>query len=575
MNPLNAKLNAYQLLIDTETQNDTPIDELIDTLRADSTWLGEALFALYAQAMESAQTQSEDADADDDKNSLRDFDFVGATPLARIAWVSDVSEVVEERIDALLDSDDPTLPNTLIDTLPRAHVGWTHRRIIDALNADATRIGAAWLVAQGAPEALDDWLLDCELIEDALDGFRALALSDTDMPAADWRAFSQWRGALNTAYMETKDPQIRAEFEAAQARVTGALATLDLATWARLALGGESDAAWVNHPEVVADFLHAHGTTSWLGVLSMLEAAEDPALGFASLLGVAAASGRNAMPLGSDPLSDDAAHELIELLQLPADAPATEWEPTAARLGLASALALAGADDAAPDDGLGLLLVQVAAHERLLHHGYHSPGLSGLPHSATDPGDVSIEASFELLEEVQKDTVGLDAIAPDMTAMILRNCQDLHQKLDKKPEHFEALSNAWADAFADSPSPALRLSSRGLRARLNADQTAHEREILAHAPDLAAALILSQQHLAEPRVIATLAHHADAPNLLALACGKRLAEIGTRNTPEALGALEALAKLWANADCLRAPFFAQCLQDAVDANNHSTAQATT
>ncbi|AWV91305.1 hypothetical protein [Bradymonas sediminis] len=547
MNQANTELNAYLVLMGAENTAKTPKNDLIATLRDGSSELSAALFALYAQAMGSA---SASGGADD---WVKNFDFAAASPLARVAWVYDESETVEARIDALFDGADAALKAALIDTLVRAQIAWAHPSIDAALEDDATRQAAAWLVAHGAPESLNDWLLDNEAVEDVLDGLRALSLSDTDLGAGDWSAFEQWQAALTDAVMGTQEAEERADFEAALARVTGPLAVLDPAVWARLALGGDADSAWLKDPQVVADFLQSHGPASWLEALCILDATDDPAAEFGALLAVAATSG-----LDDTPPDEDAARGLIQLLQLAPDAPETAWEPLAARLGLATAIALTGADDAAPDDGLGLLLVQVAAHERLLHHGYHSPGISGLPHSPSDPEDISLEASLALLSDLEEQTYDLEVLDPDTTVMILRNCLDLHRHLDANPEQFEKLSQDWADAFAASASPALALASRGLFARLAARDAALEQKTLAQAPDLGAALVLSRLGDEDPRVIQTLAHHGALQTSVGLDCARRLAENGT---PQAL---ESLATLWATADCLRAPFFARCLQDAIE-----------
>src|SRR5690554_3710999 len=542
MNQLQAELNAYFILMGAENSANTPKNELIATLRDASSDLSAALFALYAQATGSASV-------------LPTFDFAAATPLARLAWVSDESEAVERRIDAIFDAADEALHAALIDTLARAQIAWAHLQIDAALDADATRQAAAWLVAHAEPEALNDWLLDCELVDDALDALRAISLSDADLPTGDWSAIEQWQDALAAALMETQDAEEVADFEAALAGVTGALVVLDPDAWARLALGGDADANWLKDPVIVADFLQIHGPSSWLEALSLLDAAEDPALEFGALLAVAAASGLDAAPP-----DEDAARELIALLQLPADAPETAWQPAATRLDLATAIALTGADDAAPADGLGLLLVQIAAHERLIHHGYHSPGIPGLPHSPSDPEDVSFEASQALLQDLEDQTGDLEVLDADITAMILRNCLDLHRHLDTNPEQFEQLSQEWPDAFSGSASPAIRLASRGLFARLSARDAAHEQKTLARSADLSAALVLSRLEIEDPRVLQTLAKHGALQTPAGLDCARRLAEIGS---PEAL---DALAGLYATADSLRAPFLAQCLQDALDAD---------
>lgn len=549
MNNLHAELHAYGVLMGAKDPTHTPKKELIGLLRDGSSYLAGALFALYAQAMGSASVSAKSTDA-----WVKSFDFAAAAPLARIAWVYDESDAVERRIDALFDAKDPALHAALIDTLARAQVGWAHARIDAALDAEPTRRCAAWLLAQSAPAALNDWLLDCEVVDDALDAMRAISVSDAGLPARDWSAIEQWREALTGALLEARDAEDVADLQAALAGVTGALAVLEPNAWARLALGGDADSTWLKDPVLVADFLQIHGPSSWLDALSLLEASEDPALEFGALLAVAAASGLDAAP----PDEEDA-RELIALLQLPSDAPETAWQPAATRLDFATAIALTGADDHAPDDGLGLLLVQIAAHERLIHHGYHSPGISGLPHSASDPADVSFETSQALLRELVAQTRDLDALAADISLMILQNCLDLHRHLDSNPQQFEQLSKDWADAFAASASPAIRLASRGLLARLTATDASHEQKILAKSTDLSAALVLSRLDTEDPRVLQTLAHHAALQTPVGLDCARRLGELAS---PEAL---DALARLWAQADCLRAPFFAQCLHDAVGA----------
>lgn len=374
-------------------------------------------------------------------------DFERADQLARLAWVLDESAAVERAIDDLFQQPDWRLRGALLDTLARAEVGWTHPTILEGLERDETRSSAAFVAARGMPLELDEWLDSCEVADDGLEAMRAVALAGEVGRAADWPGFLAWHDAI----MELDGAKLEKQ------RASAALAALDPTYWARHTLAGDSDESWLEDVESVADFLIAHGLSEWTEVFASFDIAPGTSLGanfkaardFAALLAVAAAIGIS----GREHLSEAEARELIAFFEISPDTPSERWEGRVGRAGLAGCLALLGGElEVAGDEGLALLLVQVAAHQRLLAHGFHSPGIPGLPFSASDRSDIDVEMGeeirAELLSYFEKDAAELEGqYSPAALVLVLRNLADLRYLEGENPQKFSPLIQKWRQSF--------------------------------------------------------------------------------------------------------------------------------
>ncbi|MFP4600421.1 MAG: hypothetical protein ACLFVJ_19350 [Persicimonas sp.] len=453
------------------------------------------------------------------------IDFEMADALGKIAWVSSESEQVEAFVDAALAGGEAA---TLAEVLARAGIVWDSSALIDLLDHDASRRAAALILAVARPEEVADWLEECEVVEDALEVLRAAAI-DVAIELRD--GFTDWHDEL--ADVEDVD------FE--RARIDGLFAVLDPKGYARRMLAGDAEADWLRDLPIVADFLQVYGPTEWLEVLGFLEAVEDPAIELASFLAVSAAAG-----IGFEEPDEQEARQLIDLLTVEPDADPDEWEPLATGLHLGFAVAVA------PDDDLGLLGAQVAAHERLISFDIHSPGIPGLPLSATYDDALDLDASKALLEAVS----GLDELSEASVLGVVRTLSDLRGLVDHDADTFSEHAEAWVDAFMDSSSRAVRLAARQLMVPLDREAARREASRLDQADDIEAALAFGRNG-DQARAIAALEEHAHLEGPLGLDCTRRLAAIGTD------AALEAIARLWKTGSVFRAAYYRDALVEGV------------
>lgn len=463
----------------------------------------------------------------------RDFDPAQATPLERILWVLDESEPVERRIDALLDAKNWAQCTPLIDALARAAVAWEHPTILAALERDDTREAAALVATRAVPDEVDAWLDACEVIEDALQVMRAVSLAAEERTTRMWPALLQWHDAI--MQLDQAQPE--------RAHASGALATLDPTDWARRALGDDAEDSWVLDPQNVADFLATHGPTTWLATLTGLADAthlepgrsSENALEFGMLLAAAAALGLTREAPTQDAALQELARAMLALLQLPPEAALEDWQPRATRAGLGALLALTGGDpDANSADQLGLLLVQIAAHEWLVTHDFHSPGIPGLPFSTTSAEDVNLDAAADILAALTAETPDSQRSTPVQTVLTLRCLTDLEDWQALDAARFAPQAHDWAHAFATHGTSSIRHASTRLQ---QASQPADS-----PAP--------------QPPAHQTPTSHPGA-DLLHLGRARRLARAGTE------ASLEELATLWATADLWRADFYRDCLFEAL------------
>jgi hypothetical protein len=498
-----------------------------DLVAADAPDLVAALFALCRDekvcGLWSSQVGFEQADA-----------------MGKVAWASSRDEAVEARIDELLESGEAA---TIVETLARAGVAWDSPALGELLDHDASRRAAALLLAVARPGDVQQWLDGCDVLEDALDVLRAAAL---DLSDDLYDTLVDWADVL--------DDHDDADFE--RARLDGFLAVLDPHDYARRMLAGDSDIDWLGDLPVVADFLQVHGPTHWLSVLGLLEAVKDPALELASLLAVSAAEG-----MGFEEPSDDQARQLIGLLSVepPSESQGAKpenWEPIAAELGLGFAIAVV------PDEDLSLLAAQVAAHERLIAFGIHSPGIPGLPLSATSEESIDLDASSALLNTI----IEMDDLTEATTLAVVRTLDDL-RALVAYDQRYTDHAEAWAEQFLDSDSRAIRLAVRQLLVTLDPEAARREASRLGDEDAIAAAIALSGSSSSgnsssgssvdEAAVVVALEKHARLEGPLGLDCARRLADIGTD------AALGALAGLWKTGSVYRVAFYRDCLLGAV------------
>ncbi|MFW6057849.1 MAG: hypothetical protein ACOC9W_03230, partial [Persicimonas sp.] len=320
-------------------------------------------------------------------------DLAGAPAMAHIAWVRTPGDEIDAEIDRLLDGDEAA---TVCEALARAGVAWEHPALIDLLDDDRARRAAALTATVARPDLVAQWLAECQVAEDALEVLRAAALNGAELE----ESFSVWGDAL--ASLEGADRLA--------ARLDGLLAVLHPDAFARHALAGEANTAWLADRDVVADFLQVYGPTEWVEVLGLLEAADDEAFELAAYLATSAAAG-----IGYEEPSDDEIDRLGELLSLPHDADVERWQPIASSLGFGFAIA------AAPDDQLGLLGAQVAAHERLSAFEIASAGIPGLPLSATHEEGLDLDATDALLDAA----IDLDELHEASVVALVRTMSDL------------------------------------------------------------------------------------------------------------------------------------------------------
>ena len=316
-------------------------------------------------------------DADLHAAWARAVDFEETDAIGRLGWVQAELERVDSGVDAALDGEEP---GPMIETLARSGVAWRHPALVEALDDDELRPAAATVLARGAPGQLRAHLMESDVVEEVVDMLRAAAL----VGAGElWSAFLIWRGRLEDVVEE--DEATGTEW---LDRLDAIGAALEPTLFARGALSGEYGTDWFAEPTAVADFLQVYGPSDWLPVGARLQAADEVGAGMYGAVAVSAAQG-----IGAEPPDDEEVEDLLDLLAAAPDPNQKDaaWEGLASRLGFGFQLAVG-------EEELALLLAQVATHERLVTWGVHSPGIPGLPLSATGVDYIDADAAREVLE---------------------------------------------------------------------------------------------------------------------------------------------------------------------------------
>ncbi|MFB6264438.1 MAG: hypothetical protein ABEL76_12570 [Bradymonadaceae bacterium] len=456
--------------------------------------------------------------------SARDADEMDA--LGRLVWVRAETEEVDGAIDASLETDAST---DLLDSMARAGVGWVHDALAEAATDGEQSVEAAMVAALGEPAQLRGPLMHAEVVE--LAG-RLLRVAAAARAGELWDQFLVWRGRLEEmAERDESDPTLEDRW---LRRLDGAAACLDRTLYARGALTGDYRWDWIDQPELVGDFLQLYGPTDWLEVLGFLEVAHSPAYELAAHLAVGAADG-----VGIEPPREAEVETLFELLASEPSSDGSEggdWERLASDAGLRLQVALGGEE-------FGRLLAQSAAHERLVTHGVHSPGVPGLPLSCTSESYLETEA----VEEVTAELVDGDVPEDERIVASVRTLCDARDWYLRRDAEVGDLVRDVARAFGRVDAPAVELAREQLERTLEGERTAP-------AATLAGALDDGRDGYS---VLADQA--ASHERTLGMDCARRLAAVGDRP------ALERLGELWAvRGPVLRAPFFREVLRDGLE-----------
>jgi hypothetical protein len=340
-------------------------------------------------------------------------DWPTLSPIERLVFVQSEDPKVEAIIDRQLAHKGAS---AMCRTLARAGVAWTHEGIEALLDSDDEQdlAAAAMVLASYEPEGLYGWCDEAAEQGDAgaLTALRA-ALLATEVCGA-YPVLEAMRDDL--ASQRGKD------IEALLVRLDALLALVDPKRWGRGVLGESYTFDWVEQPRLVADVLQMHGETSWLETLALLELGEaEEGRIFASNIAACAA-------LAHQEITQEAqADALAELLEVTRNGDAS-WAPLAAGLDCQLALTL-GDEDTSP------LLVEAIVHERLLYGGFASPGIAGLPLSASDEEGLDVEAAGRLLRDIAVQ----DALPPAGLVAAVRTLSDLRRWHLLAPELVEAL----------------------------------------------------------------------------------------------------------------------------------------
>lgn len=359
---------------------------------------------------------------------------------ARACFVMSENSRREDMLDELLDGEDAA---SVCGMLARAGTPWAHDVLDELLDRKGSREDAAVVAAMADPEGLDAWLFDGDEKRDGralITVLRASALYAEDV---DTETLREVLAALGQALDDGESAQ------AAYDRCEALVALTDSKSYARDVLGGTFEVKWLRNSTCVADFLAAHGETSWLETLAILEIAQAAgAFDFASMLAVASSG-------CLEPSHDIRQITQDDLLALSAAIRQNKtWEPDAIRAGFEFAIAMA-------DEDLTGLIGEVALHERILWRDGASPGVIGLPLAANDSAALDIEAARTMFADALKDERPDD----EVIAATVRTLCDLRSLHEREVDEITSLVEDAEEQVAqlcEHPNAAINLAARRL-----------------------------------------------------------------------------------------------------------------
>lgn len=390
------------------------------------------------------------------------------SPAERLLYMQVERDEVERAIDRALEAggargarakvNSPTaaldrmLSESVAQDLARLYIPWSNPALVSMLDGRPNARGAAaWLLAWADDDALVEWLEACEDEQHALEAARMAGLLGNTLY---WDAIVAW---CELAESEG-DEQVKAGFHAA-------LACMDPVRYARGVVLGEMEADWILDSPLVADFLQTHGMTDWLETLALFEeaavgegVADDgegdsdsrKAFEFAALVALGASAGVQEES-GAD---GEQLFRWLEVARNESAAHAAEKLSASGSFGFQIALG--------EDDDLVVLLCEAAIHERLLELGEGSPGISGLPLSATDLEWVDLESAralFAAFEGAKQD----DAVVGEALVALVHTLVDLRGWSVREPAEFSDLVDQAVAQFADSSNTAVRKACERLK----------------------------------------------------------------------------------------------------------------
>lgn len=473
----------------------------------------------------------------------RRVDYGSQDAFGRAAWLRAEIDRVDETVDEMLAANDG---RQVLELLARCEIPWAHEAIERGVDDPATRPAASLLLARSTPDELRRIVLECEVVEDAVTMLRAAALVGAEQ---FWAPYIIWRDRIE----ELTDLEA-SQREDVLRRLDASGAALDPTLFARGLLAGDYGDGWLGEPYAVADFLQIYGPTDWLEVAADLEWSADDALEMASTMAVAAAQG-----IGSEPPPDDEVRRLLDLL---AEEPKPNqkerpWEGLAARLGYGFQMALGG-----ENDEFAMSLAQAAAHERLVTHGIHSPGIRGLPLSATSSEDFDADQTREVVARIAE---GLSESEGLLVSAVRTLCDGRDWARRDAGEYGDILRET-AEAFESTDHDSVRLARERLSAALDSGEIAAGAGESGDTPlddalvAVAAVASDSADAAGENAHEERLAEAAsDSESLLGLDCIRQLGE-----QQKGGDALEHLGRLWLHdAPVSRAPFARRVLVESI------------
>ena len=416
--------------------------------------------------------------------------------------------------------------------LARSMTPWEHRCFKKALEHDDTRLATCAILAMADPERLEQWLFQGNREErEFLDGIQALLLFD---PETD-------PGELLTETLDAlrQDPDVGSH-QHTLARLEALLAAHDPMLFARGALDGAHELSWSEHHEWVADVLAIHGETSWIETLAALElSGAKQAFGFAALLALCASASSSELDLNESPELVERHVELLDLLRAQ-----QTWEPQTAALHFEFPLSVA-------DEELTPLLVEVAIHERLIDANLPSPGVVGLPLSATLEESLQIEEALTMLREFVAQTERPDE---ETLCVTVRTLCDLRKHLAEETVSVTARRDEFLEVVSSLTDHHQRAAA--LVAQRILAQTDPLGAALAPAPeDARGAFIAGVDSQGALEQLATLASGATAASLWA---AHELSELPLDES------LPPLSSAHARCAIARSLFLRQLLEDMIE-----------